>query len=134
MIREEMIVGTLTKFSKPMPTVVESAVAYNPRKWVDRKTASILLLFSIQLGIGIIALSYRGCDPTGNNNSRNNHDVRTIFVHVIGRVRIPGVYQIPHGSKAYDAIARAGGSLPSANLDMLDLTRTLSDEEQIVVP
>jgi len=146
--------GTLTKFSQSMPKaeVETPPTKFSPRKLIDRKTASVLLLFTLQVGIGIIMLSYRSCgnnnvthgqanlqlarEAIGNNNSRDNNEVKedTIFVHVIGQVRVPGVYRLPQGSKAYDAIAMAGGSLPTAKLDSVNLTRRLVDEEQIIVP
>jgi len=125
------------------PAVAETKPAeFSPRKFIDRKTASVLLLFVAQVGIGIMMMAYRGCNPQEQPaptskvyNSTNNHEVnKMIFVHVIGQVRVPGVYKLPQGSKTFDAIASAGGSLPTAKLDGVNLTRTLSDEEQVVIP
>ena len=196
--------GTLTKFSNPMPkkgttevetevveTEATTAIEFNPRKLIDRKTASVLLLFVANVGIGIIMMLYRSCDNnnvhkpigsalrnsaprnvgelthgqanlslaprsgadvigilakreiprsgtrevTSKHNSRDKNEViGTIYVHVVGKVMNPGVYQLSVGSKVYDALALAGGSLPTARLSDINLTRKLDDEEQIIVP
>jgi competence protein ComEA len=55
-------------------------------------------------------------------------------VHVIGAVAAPGVYALPPGSIAQDAINAAGGATASANLQGLNLARLLHDGEQVVVP
>lgn len=130
--------------------VEETPPPLQVRKLIDRKTASVLLLFTIQVGIGIIMMSYRSCEPVStqtvskqaslhlanNNNLKNKHGVEkdVIFVQVLGQVRQPGVYQLPTGSKTFDAIAQAGGSLPAAQLDKVALTRILADEEQVIIP
>ncbi len=55
-------------------------------------------------------------------------------VHVVGAVAAPGVYALPPGSIAQDAIAAAGGATAEANLQGLNLARLLHDGEQVVVP
>jgi competence protein ComEA len=57
-----------------------------------------------------------------------------VYVHVAGAVRHPGVYRLPAGSRAIDAIEEAGGTLGSAATDALNLARTVSDGEQLLVP
>jgi competence protein ComEA len=56
-----------------------------------------------------------------------------IVVDVAGLVRRPGVYSFPAGSRVIDAIRRAGGPLPKANLSALNLAAPLTDGTQIVV-
>lgn len=55
-------------------------------------------------------------------------------VHVVGAVVAPGVYALPPGSIAQDAIAAAGGATTAANLQGLNLARLLRDGEQVLVP
>jgi competence protein ComEA len=56
-----------------------------------------------------------------------------VTVHVIGRVRRPGVVELPLGSRVEDAIAAAGGlSDPRLRTD-LNFARTLLDGEQVIV-
>ena len=56
-----------------------------------------------------------------------------IAVAVAGRVRHPGVVELPAGSRVDDAIAAAGGLAPGAHLGLLNLAKVLSDGEQVVV-
>jgi len=57
----------------------------------------------------------------------------TVAVHVAGRVRHPGVVELPSGSRVADAIAAAGGVTAGADLDAVNLARKLVDGEQIRV-
>jgi competence protein ComEA len=57
-----------------------------------------------------------------------------IFVHILGAVRSPGLYELQDGDRAVDAVAAAGGFGPEADLTQLNLARFVSDGEQIVVP
>lgn len=56
-----------------------------------------------------------------------------IYVHVAGKVKSPGVYRLLPGSRVNDAIKAAGGELPNADLDSLNLAQKLSDGEQVFV-
>jgi len=57
-----------------------------------------------------------------------------IQVHVAGAVAQPGVYELPNGSHAQQAIEAAGGPLEGAVLDMVNLAAPLEDGQQIYVP
>lgn len=57
-----------------------------------------------------------------------------VVVHVVGRVRRPGVVRLPFGSRVQQAVAAAGGALGSADLSQVNLARPLVDGEQVVVP
>jgi competence protein ComEA len=56
-----------------------------------------------------------------------------VVVHVAGAVRDPGVYRLPLGSRVTDAVQRAGGALPSAEEDAINLAAKLADGQQVVV-
>jgi competence protein ComEA len=58
----------------------------------------------------------------------------TIYVHVLGQVRRPGLYLLRDGDRAVDAIAAAGGLTDDADPAGVNLARFLSDGEQILVP
>jgi competence protein ComEA len=58
----------------------------------------------------------------------------TVIVDVAGAVREPGVYEFGEGDRVIDAIERAGGSLPKADLSLLNLAAPLVDGTQILVP
>ncbi|HET7822071.1 MAG TPA: ComEA family DNA-binding protein [Ornithinibacter sp.] len=57
-----------------------------------------------------------------------------VVVHVVGRVRHPGVRQLPAGSRVADAVEAAGGATSKADLSALNLARVLVDGEQVRVP
>jgi competence protein ComEA len=57
-----------------------------------------------------------------------------LVVHVAGAVRRPGVYRMPAGSRVDDAVSRAGGAAPRAELEAVNLAARLADGQQVVVP
>lgn len=57
-----------------------------------------------------------------------------IAVHITGQVKERGVLYIPEGSRAVDAINAAGGTLPEADLDRINLARALFDGEKLYIP
>jgi competence protein ComEA len=58
----------------------------------------------------------------------------TIYIDVVGAVRRPGLYRLSEGSRVADAVRRAGGPTPKAQLELLNLAARISDGEQVVVP
>jgi competence protein ComEA len=58
----------------------------------------------------------------------------TLIVDVAGAVRKPGVYEFAEGERVVDAIERAGGPMPKADLSLLNLAAQLVDGTQILVP
>lgn len=61
-------------------------------------------------------------------------DSGDLVVDVTGAVRRPGVYRMPAGSRVNDAVARAGGAAPRAELEAVNLAARLADGQQVVVP
>jgi competence protein ComEA len=57
-----------------------------------------------------------------------------VFVDVVGAVRRPGLYRLRDGARVADAVRRAGGPTPKAQIDLLNLAALISDGEQVVVP
>jgi competence protein ComEA len=57
-----------------------------------------------------------------------------IFVHVLGEVTAPGLYELSEGDRAVDAIAAAGGFTKEADEAQLNLARFVTDGEQLIVP
>lgn len=56
------------------------------------------------------------------------------MVHVCGAVERPGVYELPQGSRIYQAIECAGGLSAEADPDYLNQADFVSDGEKVYVP
>ena len=56
-----------------------------------------------------------------------------LFIHIVGEVNTPGMYQLPIGARLVDAVFAAGGLTEDADNSSVNLARELSDGEQIVV-
>ena len=117
------------------------------RTKLDPKKATALLLLIFQCVVGIILISQRGCPPPlpsydlrvtkdelKNSSIRNSQlEIRnSIYVHVVGNVKTPGVYKFSPSSKptVQDAVNAAGGSTAPVSID---LSLPLHDEEQVVI-
>lgn len=57
-----------------------------------------------------------------------------LYVHVLGQVTHPGLYMLELDARVVDALGAAGGTLPDADLQAVNLARPLSDGEQLIVP
>jgi competence protein ComEA len=58
----------------------------------------------------------------------------TVVVHVAGAVRAAGVYRLRTGARVADAVRRAGGATPRADLSQVNLAAKLEDGRQVLVP
>lgn len=58
----------------------------------------------------------------------------TVTVHVGGWVQRPGLVELSEGSRVADAVAAAGGLLPGASAESVNLAAEVGDGEQILVP
>lgn len=57
----------------------------------------------------------------------------SIYVHVVGEVIAPGIYELDSGSRLVDVIFAAGGFGKNADQASINLAREVSDGEQVVV-
>jgi competence protein ComEA len=57
-----------------------------------------------------------------------------LLVHVLGAVVRPGIVELRPGARVLDAIAAAGGLAADANPGGVNLARSVTDGEQLVVP
>lgn len=76
--------------------------------------------------------------PTGEFSVSANESVdevgqQFLYVHVVGEVQSPGMYQLPIGARLVDAVFAAGGLTEEADNASVNLARELTDGEQIIV-
>lgn len=98
----------------------------------------VLALVAVVAG-GTLGWARRPPAPrTGELSSASTTSVAAsaddIAVHVAGWVTSPGVVSLPSGAIVADAVAAAGGLLPDAATESLNLAAPVNEGEQIVVP
>lgn len=59
---------------------------------------------------------------------------KVICVHICGAVVSPGVYEIPQGSRVYEAVMAAGGYRDDADEDYVNQALVLNDSDKLVIP
>jgi competence protein ComEA len=60
-------------------------------------------------------------------------DAAGAYVHVAGRVHRPGLYRLPSSARVAQALEKAGGPAPGADLSAVNLAARVEDGQQIVV-
>ena len=60
--------------------------------------------------------------------------VGTVLVHVAGAVRRSGLYELSSGDRVDDAVRAAGGVVPEADLDGVNLAAVVVDGQRVYVP
>lgn len=113
----------------------------------------VLAALVAALVIAGIALMIRGGDnppvriilPTTEGSSKANSAAGTessqttksepeLQVYVSGAVRRPGVYTLKPGDRLIDALEAAGGGIPEADLESVNLALRVQDEAQYKIP
>ena len=99
----------------------------------------VILIFVLVVGVAAAIGSLAGPQAQTIALATSNPTVAasvrspTFFVHVVGRVKAPGVYELEVGSRLFDAVGAAGGFTADADQSSVNLARPLSDGEQIVI-
>jgi competence protein ComEA len=75
-----------------------------------------------------------GNELSGGASGERGARGRSLYVHVAGAVRRPGLYRVPEGSRVAAAVERAGGPARGANLTGVNLAQPLEDGRQVVIP
>lgn len=61
-------------------------------------------------------------------------EAEAIWVHVCGAVKNPDVYELPAGSRVYEAVKQAGGFTEEADESYVNQAQILSDGAKLVIP
>lgn len=75
----------------------------------------------------------RADEAAGTSPTTDSRGPKAI-VHVAGAVSRPGVLELAAGARVIDAVEGAGGALPEANLDELNLAAKVADGQRVYVP
>ena len=112
------------------------------RWWGDpRVRAGALVVAAAVVGLVWYRVG-RGTDPAAPTAAERpgrggaDHDDHTrpkVLVHVAGAVGRPGLVEVVAGARVADAIAAAGGGVPDADLDRLNLAAKVADGQRIAV-
>ena len=98
----------------------------------------LILVFTLSIGIG--AFYFLNSRPQSMTQAVdvvtpliNQVEQSKLIINVAGKVKSPGVYQLPPGSRVIDAIEAAGNHLKGVDISDINLARLLVDGEQILV-
>ncbi len=102
----------------------------------------VLVLVAAGIAVLVSALSPHGVTRAAPVEApRTVHSVAPVaqvtaqdFVHVVGEVHDPGLYELPAGDRIVDAVAAAGGFTALADQAAINLAQVIADGQQIVVP
>lgn len=96
------------------------------------------------LGICIVLVLCGGCkseekavlQEIQEEDTKEKEVISTIVqcIYVCGAVERPGVYELPAGSRVYEALEAAGGMTPEADQTYLNQAEFIEDGQQIYVP
>lgn len=98
----------------------------------------LLLISTLSIGIGAFYFLNSRPQPATQavdvvTPSINQVEQSKLIINVAGKVKSPGVYQLPPGSRVIDAIEAAGNHLKGVDISDINLARLLVDGEQILV-
>ncbi len=112
---------------------------------MGNKTKKILMLCVLLLGCVVTGLWTYDKENASSNEvvkqlvsasreEKRRLDSRTMKVYISGAVLMPGIYDIPMGSRAYNAVEAAGGMTNDADADRVNLAKKLKDGDHVNVP
>lgn len=73
-------------------------------------------------------------EETRESMGEQSSTMATIWVHVCGQVAKPGVYSLPEDSRVWDAVEAAGGFLPEAAQEAVNLAMRVADGSKVTIP
>lgn len=109
---------------------------------------TILIIILICIGIYVYNIKFNIGENNVETEDVNNSNLvesfldgndkidkeNIIIVHITGAVKKSGIVKLSQGSRIYDAIEMAGGSLENADLSKLNLAYLLEDAQKIYIP
>lgn len=99
--------------------------------FLSSRTEAVPVLQERQNSFSNTSSNSGSMNPGSTNPSTLNN--RVIYIDVAGKVKAPGVYQLPEGSRVIDAITIAGGLKLGVSTTHINLARKLVDGEQVLI-
>lgn len=72
--------------------------------------------------------------PVGGAATTSTTAPPVVLAHAAGAVRAPGLYRLEPDARVADLLAAAGGPVPEADLDRVNLAAPVGDGSQVYVP
>lgn len=94
--------------------------------FLSSRTEAVPVLQENSTSTGPISTNAKSTAPGISSN-------QVIYIDVAGKVKTPGVYQLPEGSRVIDAITIAGGVKLGVSTSHINLARKLVDGEQVLI-
>ena len=94
--------------------------------FLSSRTEAVPVLQENSTSTGPISTNAKSTAPGISSN-------QVIHIDVAGKVKTPGVYQLPEGSRVIDAITIAGGVKLGVSTSHINLARKLVDGEQVLI-
>lgn len=69
-----------------------------------------------------------------SEQQKEEKSIKILQVYVCGAVKKPAVISLEHGSRIQDAVEKAGGFLPTANFNEINLAAFIQDGDKIYIP
>lgn len=106
-----------------------------PGKWSRNAFLTGIAAVCVSVGVGLGSANRVSSRPDPADRTVTQTSVlREMKVHVAGWVRSPGVVRLPEGSIVADAVEAAGGLMPEAMAQSLNLAARITDGDQVFVP
>lgn len=83
-------------------------------------------------GAGVFPVE-SGTEAAGTEDMQQA-EVSSLFVHICGEVAVPGVYELPAGSRVFEAVEAAGGFTERASVCYVNLALELADGWKVEIP
>lgn len=106
------------------------------RRWIIWTLFCFVLLVGCQnQSLETIPMeSVEQIDETEESTKEKNDTKNAIYVYVCGAVVNEGVYELPEGSRVYEAIEMAGGFTEDAAGSQINQAEILTDETRLYIP
>lgn len=92
------------------------------------------LVHAEEVSVGEDLQAGEGLTEPQDESGQEQVEQSTLFVHICGEVMNPGVYEMPAGSRIYEAVEAAGGFTEAASESYVNLAQVVEDGCKIEIP